>query len=153
MLILMTYVSLFPYTGSGPMWKKDGMEVNYCKNSWWYNFLYINNFVSITDPEKQVSNRNRKKKGIKKIELKSSNIQTILTFKTVLVHQLNYIFLWIFFTCISHDHIFHHFCKNDQKGVFFLVERKREITVINMALLSLLTIYVTMCIYLNAFTA
>ena len=62
MLILMTYVSLYPYTGSGPMWKKDGMEVNYCKNSWWYNFLYINNFVSITDPEKQVSNRNRKNK-------------------------------------------------------------------------------------------
>ena len=53
MLILMTYVSLYPYTGSGPMWKKDGMEVNYCKNSWWYNFLYINNFVSITDSEKQ----------------------------------------------------------------------------------------------------
>ena len=91
-------------------------------------------------------------KGIKKIELKSSNIQTILTFKTVLIHQLNYIFLWIFFTCISHDDIFHHFCKNDQKGVFFLVERKREITVINMALLSLLMIYVTMCIYFYVFT-
>ncbi|XP_052090838.1 nose resistant to fluoxetine protein 6-like [Mytilus californianus] len=44
MLVLMVYVSLFPYIGSGPVWKKDGAEYNYCKNSWYYNLLYINNF-------------------------------------------------------------------------------------------------------------
>ena len=44
MLVLMVYVSLFPYTGSGPQWKKDGNEYNYCKTSWYYNLLYINNF-------------------------------------------------------------------------------------------------------------
>ncbi|CAG2247221.1 unnamed protein product [Mytilus edulis] len=44
MLVLMVYVSLFPYTGSGPEWKKDGNEYNYCKTSWYYNLLYINNF-------------------------------------------------------------------------------------------------------------
>ncbi|CAG2247223.1 unnamed protein product [Mytilus edulis] len=44
MLVLMVHVSLFPYIGSGPVWKKDGAEYNYCTNSWYYNLLYINNF-------------------------------------------------------------------------------------------------------------
>ena len=39
----MTYVSLFPYVGKGPAWPKDGVEVDYCKNSWYLNFLYVNN--------------------------------------------------------------------------------------------------------------
>jgi hypothetical protein len=47
MLIMMVYIPLFPYLGSGPMWAKDGMELNYCKDSWWYNLLYINNFRTI----------------------------------------------------------------------------------------------------------
>ncbi|XP_052091571.1 nose resistant to fluoxetine protein 6-like isoform X2 [Mytilus californianus] len=53
MLVLMVYVSLFPYIGSGPLWKKDGMEVNYCKDAWYYNFLYINNFVNLKDTGSQ----------------------------------------------------------------------------------------------------
>ncbi|XP_063422394.1 nose resistant to fluoxetine protein 6-like isoform X2 [Mytilus trossulus] len=53
MLVLMVYVSLFPYIGSGPLWKKDGMEVNYCKDAWYYNFLYVNNFVSLKDAGSQ----------------------------------------------------------------------------------------------------
>ncbi|VDI33667.1 Hypothetical predicted protein [Mytilus galloprovincialis] len=55
MLVLMVYVSLFPYIGSGPLWKKDGMEVNYCKDAWYYNFLYVNNFVNLKDTSSQVS--------------------------------------------------------------------------------------------------
>ncbi|VDI21430.1 Hypothetical predicted protein [Mytilus galloprovincialis] len=51
MLILMVYVSLFPYIGSGPLWEKDGPEPNYCKDAWYYNILYINNLVD--DPKKQ----------------------------------------------------------------------------------------------------
>ena len=43
----MVYIPLFPYLGSGPMWAKDGTELNYCKDSWWYNLLYINNFRTI----------------------------------------------------------------------------------------------------------
>ncbi|XP_052092431.1 nose resistant to fluoxetine protein 6-like [Mytilus californianus] len=43
MLILMVYVSLFPYIGEGPGWPKDGAEVNYCEHSWHRNFLYVNN--------------------------------------------------------------------------------------------------------------
>ncbi|XP_071156465.1 nose resistant to fluoxetine protein 6-like isoform X2 [Mytilus edulis] len=53
MLVLMVYVSLFPYIGSGPLWKKDGMEVNYCKDAWYYNFFYINNFVNLKDTSSQ----------------------------------------------------------------------------------------------------
>ncbi|XP_076092954.1 nose resistant to fluoxetine protein 6-like isoform X1 [Mytilus galloprovincialis] len=53
MLVLMVYVSLFPYIGSGPLWKKDGMEVNYCKDAWYYNFLYVNNFVNLKDTSSQ----------------------------------------------------------------------------------------------------
>ena len=44
MLILMVYVSLFHYTGSGPNWLKEGPEVNHCEKAWYYNILYINNF-------------------------------------------------------------------------------------------------------------
>lgn len=47
MLIIMVYIPLFPYLGSGPMWAKDGTELNYCKDSWWYNLLYINNFRTV----------------------------------------------------------------------------------------------------------
>ena len=41
----MVYVSLFPYIGSGPIWPKDGVEPNYCEKAWYYNLLYVNNFV------------------------------------------------------------------------------------------------------------
>ncbi|KAG1681479.1 Nose resistant to fluoxetine protein 6 [Nymphon striatum] len=45
MLILGIYICLFPYLASGPFWRSDGMEVDYCKDTWWTNLLYINNFV------------------------------------------------------------------------------------------------------------
>ncbi|CAC5425124.1 unnamed protein product [Mytilus coruscus] len=49
MLVMMVYIALFPYLGSGPIWKKNGLENNYCKDTWWYNLLYIQNFRPITD--------------------------------------------------------------------------------------------------------
>ncbi|CAC5392295.1 unnamed protein product [Mytilus coruscus] len=51
MLVLMVYVSLFHYTGSGPNWPKDGPEKNHCEKAWYYNLLYINNFFD--DKENQ----------------------------------------------------------------------------------------------------
>ena len=49
MLVLMVYVSLFHYTGSGPNWVKDGPERNHCEKGWYYNLLYVNNFVEDRD--------------------------------------------------------------------------------------------------------
>ncbi|XP_076091676.1 nose resistant to fluoxetine protein 6-like [Mytilus galloprovincialis] len=49
MLVMMVYIALFPYLGSGPIWKKNGLENNYCEDTWWYNLLYIQNFRPITD--------------------------------------------------------------------------------------------------------
>ncbi|KAJ8316917.1 hypothetical protein KUTeg_004821 [Tegillarca granosa] len=46
MLVMMVYVPLFPYFGTGPMWPQNGVEPDFCKDSWWTNLLYINNFLS-----------------------------------------------------------------------------------------------------------
>ncbi|XP_014662242.1 PREDICTED: nose resistant to fluoxetine protein 6-like, partial [Priapulus caudatus] len=45
MLLLMVDVCLVRYFGSGPLWPKDGFEVNYCSKTWWTNLLFINNLV------------------------------------------------------------------------------------------------------------
>uniref|UniRef100_A0A0L8GBE4 Acyltransferase 3 domain-containing protein n=3 Tax=Octopus bimaculoides TaxID=37653 RepID=A0A0L8GBE4_OCTBM len=50
MLVMMVYIPLFRYWGDGPYWPKDGFEINYCKDTWYFNLLYINNFLS--DPQK-----------------------------------------------------------------------------------------------------
>ncbi|XP_014779796.1 nose resistant to fluoxetine protein 6 [Octopus bimaculoides] len=50
MLVMMVYIPLFPYWGSGPYWQHDGFEVNYCKDSWYYNLLYINNLLADDKP-------------------------------------------------------------------------------------------------------
>ena len=44
MLVMMVYISLYAYLGSGPAWPQDGHEKDHCKTTWWYNLLYINNF-------------------------------------------------------------------------------------------------------------
>ncbi|KAL3870229.1 hypothetical protein ACJMK2_038306 [Sinanodonta woodiana] len=46
MLLMMVYVPTIQYWSDGPFWPKDGFEVDYCKDSWWTNLLYINNFVN-----------------------------------------------------------------------------------------------------------
>ncbi|XP_033763775.1 nose resistant to fluoxetine protein 6-like [Pecten maximus] len=45
MLVMMVDIALFRYLGDGPMWSPDGIETNFCKDTWWTNPLYINNFV------------------------------------------------------------------------------------------------------------
>ncbi|XP_025112800.1 nose resistant to fluoxetine protein 6-like [Pomacea canaliculata] len=47
MLILLLYVCLGPYWGSGPMWPDKQPDRDNCKMSWWTNLLYINNFVDL----------------------------------------------------------------------------------------------------------
>lgn len=46
MLLMMISVCLSRYFGDGPLWPDQGMEVNYCKDTWWKNVLYINNFFT-----------------------------------------------------------------------------------------------------------
>ncbi|KAK3607209.1 hypothetical protein CHS0354_031706 [Potamilus streckersoni] len=46
MLLMMVYVPTVKYWSDGPLWPKDGFEIDYCKDSWWTNLLYINNFVN-----------------------------------------------------------------------------------------------------------
>ncbi|KAK3607208.1 hypothetical protein CHS0354_031705 [Potamilus streckersoni] len=47
MLLMMVYIPTIKYWSDGPFWPKDGFEIDYCKDSWWRNLLYINNFVDI----------------------------------------------------------------------------------------------------------
>jgi hypothetical protein len=46
MLVLMVYVPLLQYWANGPLWPQKGVEIDYCKDSWWTNLLYVNNFVN-----------------------------------------------------------------------------------------------------------
>ncbi len=33
------------YIGNGPMWYRGDFLNNGCKNYWWTNFLFLNNFI------------------------------------------------------------------------------------------------------------
>ncbi|CAI9744334.1 resistant to fluoxetine 6-like [Octopus vulgaris] len=52
LLLMMVYIPLFRYIGDGPFWPQQGTEVNFCKESWFYNILYLNNFLP-TEQTKQ----------------------------------------------------------------------------------------------------
>ncbi|XP_060080526.1 nose resistant to fluoxetine protein 6-like [Ylistrum balloti] len=45
MLVMMLDIVVFRYLGDGPEWSPTGLETDYCKESWWTNLLYVNNFV------------------------------------------------------------------------------------------------------------
>ncbi|KAF8796916.1 Nose resistant to fluoxetine protein 6 like protein [Argiope bruennichi] len=45
MIVLAFYTTLSPFLGSGPLWPDYDVVVE-CKNNWWWNILYINNFQS-----------------------------------------------------------------------------------------------------------
>ncbi|XP_055947829.1 nose resistant to fluoxetine protein 6-like [Argiope bruennichi] len=47
MIVLAFYTTLSPFLGSGPLWPDYDVIVE-CKNNFWWNILYINNFKSIT---------------------------------------------------------------------------------------------------------
>ncbi|XP_060529412.1 nose resistant to fluoxetine protein 6-like [Cylas formicarius] len=45
--VIFYYATVFNYTGNGPLWKVvAGGDVDDCKNNWWTNLLYINNYVN-----------------------------------------------------------------------------------------------------------
>jgi hypothetical protein len=46
MLVLMVSATLTKYLGKGPLYPKDGFEVDYCRTTWWTNLLYLNNFIN-----------------------------------------------------------------------------------------------------------
>ena len=50
MLVLMVSATLTRYFGKGPLYPADGFEVNQCKDTWWTNLLYINNFAKTDAP-------------------------------------------------------------------------------------------------------
>ncbi|XP_060080501.1 nose resistant to fluoxetine protein 6-like [Ylistrum balloti] len=45
MMVMMVDIALFRYLSDGPTWSPDGLETDFCKDTWWTNLLYINNFV------------------------------------------------------------------------------------------------------------
>ena len=49
-LLLLIYITLSPYLGQGgPIYPIDGIESPSCRQYWWRNLLYINNFFNIRD--------------------------------------------------------------------------------------------------------
>lgn len=48
-IILGLDIGLFKYLTDGPLWNQEGVEINNCKDSWWYNILYVNNFFGVDD--------------------------------------------------------------------------------------------------------
>ncbi|KAK3088864.1 hypothetical protein FSP39_024750, partial [Pinctada imbricata] len=50
MLLLLFDVGLLRYLGDGPFWPRQGFETNQCKNNWWWNLLYLNNFLDNGNP-------------------------------------------------------------------------------------------------------
>lgn len=45
-LVILFYASVFYKTGSGPLWDSFiGVERDACRDYWWTNLLYINNYV------------------------------------------------------------------------------------------------------------
>ena len=49
MLVIALYVPLIRYWYNGPFWPQTSIERNFCKDTWWKNILYINNFFKSTD--------------------------------------------------------------------------------------------------------
>ena len=47
MLVLMVYSTLMKYGSTGPYWTENEVIFDDCKESWWTNLLYVNNFVKL----------------------------------------------------------------------------------------------------------
>ena len=47
MIVLMFSAVLSRYLGNGPFFPNDGFEMDSCRNTWWTNLLYINNFYDM----------------------------------------------------------------------------------------------------------
>lgn len=49
-IILLIYITLSPYLGQdGPIYPLNGIETDTCRQTWWRNLLYINNFFNLRD--------------------------------------------------------------------------------------------------------
>lgn len=50
-MLVIACVFLIPHLGSGPVWKETVFDqlTEKCRNSWWTNLLFINNFISSED--------------------------------------------------------------------------------------------------------
>ncbi|KAL5011613.1 hypothetical protein ScPMuIL_010164 [Solemya velum] len=48
-LLMLVYISMWPYTGDGPNWTPTSPERDDCRESWWLGLLYVNNFF-VKDP-------------------------------------------------------------------------------------------------------
>lgn len=47
MLVVFFYGYLLEHLGNGPIWSaRVGREAARCRENWWTNFLYINNYVN-----------------------------------------------------------------------------------------------------------
>lgn len=47
-VIMVLHVTLFTYVSDGPFWRP--IDTTFCRNSWWANLLYLNNFLKQDDP-------------------------------------------------------------------------------------------------------
>lgn len=46
MFVVAFYIYVLPYLGEGPLWETIVLrESNRCRENWWTNLLYINNYV------------------------------------------------------------------------------------------------------------
>ncbi|KAI6183960.1 hypothetical protein M3Y97_00544800 [Aphelenchoides bicaudatus] len=45
--VMVLEITIFSYISEGPFWRP--IETNFCKNSWWVNLLYLNNFIKQDD--------------------------------------------------------------------------------------------------------
>ncbi|XP_062587685.1 O-acyltransferase like protein-like, partial [Saccostrea cucullata] len=47
MLFILVYTAYFQYWGSGPLWPLTSPDYHNCKEYWWRNLLYIQNFFPV----------------------------------------------------------------------------------------------------------
>ncbi|GBM82281.1 Nose resistant to fluoxetine protein 6 [Araneus ventricosus] len=50
MIVVVFYTTISPFLGSGPLWP-DYDVIQACKDNWWWNVLYINNFQSMASEQ------------------------------------------------------------------------------------------------------
>ena len=55
MLVIMVFTCLMKFWGSGPMWPTGNVPYDACKESWWTNILYVNNFVNLDKMVRYIS--------------------------------------------------------------------------------------------------
>ncbi|XP_062573364.1 nose resistant to fluoxetine protein 6-like [Saccostrea cucullata] len=49
MLFILVYTAYFQYRGSGPLWTLTSPDYQKCKDYWWRNILYIQNFFTVSE--------------------------------------------------------------------------------------------------------